>query len=103
MALCILLGLLVAWRPMIPLAGSLAISGMGGFLLGMDSIAVTPGLGSTLIWMLSVSTGVAVGLLIVMGWGDYFRKEWQQIGIRVVGSWIAASALLVLTLNLTVN
>ena len=102
MALCILLGGLVAWRPVISLAGALAISGMAGFLLGMDSVAVTPGLGSTLIWMLSVATGVAVALLIVMGWGDYFRKEWQQIGIRVIGSWIAASALLVLTLNLTV-
>ncbi len=29
------------------------------------------------------------------------REPWQRIGVRVVGSWIAASAILVLALRLT--
>ena len=29
------------------------------------------------------------------------REPWQRIGVRIVGSWIAASAILVLTLRLT--
>jgi hypothetical protein len=39
----------------------------------------------------------------VIGWGDYFTRDWQKIGIRVIGSWIATSALLVFTLSLNTN
>jgi F0F1-type ATP synthase assembly protein I len=34
-----------------------------------------------------------------MGFADYFNKKpWQLIGLRVLGSWLAASALMVLAL-----
>lgn len=37
-------------------------------------------------------------MLFIAGFGEPLHKPWQRIGIRVFGSWIAASALLVLAL-----
>jgi hypothetical protein len=40
---------------------------------------------------------VALAMAIAM----LARRPWQRIGVRVLGSWIAASAILVLALRLT--
>jgi len=103
LVIAILLGLLVASRLTLPVRFCLFLSILAGFVLGLDS---TPG--SATIWteivaIISTTTGLGIALLIVIGWGDYFRKDWQQIGIRVIGSWIATSALLVLVLNLKLS
>ena len=40
-------------------------------------------------------------LLYAMVFADFFtRREWQRIGLRIAGSWVAASAMLVLSLSL---
>jgi hydrogenase/urease accessory protein HupE len=96
----IVLGVLVACRFSLSLEVSLCISGVTGCLLGMDSLTPDPEWWSTAISIFSLTTGLGIALLIAMGWGDHLRKPWQQVGIRVVGSWIATAALLVLTLNL---
>ncbi len=96
----IVLGVLVACRFSLSLEVSLCISGVTGCLLGMDSLTPDPEWWSTAISIFSSTTGLGIALLIAMGWGDHLRKPWQQVGIRVVGSWIATAALLVLTLNL---
>jgi hypothetical protein len=41
-------------------------------------------------------------LLCTMGVADYLKERtWQTIGVRIMGSWITASALLVLSLSLS--
>jgi hypothetical protein len=37
---------------------------------------------------------------LVMTIAVFARRPWQRIGVRIVGSWIAASAILVLALRL---
>jgi len=49
------------------------------------------------------SGGTALGAVVALAYAtflaNYARKPWQRIGVRVVGSWIAASAILVLALT----
>jgi hypothetical protein len=48
--------------------------------------------------------GTAIGaFLIVMFVAEVvvaLRRDWQRVGVRIAGSWLAASAILVLTLRL---
>ncbi len=101
--LAMLLGVLVAVRPSLPRSVCMLLSIISGFVLGMDSIPETSGLGKLIVTLFSTTTGLGIALLIVIGWGDYFTRDWQKIGIRVIGSWIAASALLVFTLSLKLS
>jgi hydrogenase/urease accessory protein HupE len=98
--LAILIGMLVAIRPALPRRFCILLSIIAGFTLGLDSIGETSGPGKLVITIFSTTTGLGIALLMVIGWGDYFTRDWQKIGIRVVGSWIAASALLVFALGL---
>lgn len=100
LVVAMLLGVLVAASPSLPVAVCISLSVITGFSLGVDSLAGSPDWWTSTVSILSTVTGLAIALLIVMGWGDYFKKDWQQIGIRILGSWITASALLVLVLDL---
>jgi hydrogenase/urease accessory protein HupE len=100
LVIAILLGLLVATRLSLPVRFCIFLSIVAGFVLGLDSAPGSATIWTEIVAIISTTTGLGIALLIVIGWGDYFRKEWQKIGIRVIGSWIAASALLVLVLNL---
>lgn len=101
--LTMLMGILVAVRPTLPRWFCMLLSISTGLMLGLDSIAETSGLGKLVITIFSTTTGLGVALLIVIGWGDYFTRDWQKIGIRVIGSWVAASALLVFALGLKLD
>jgi hydrogenase/urease accessory protein HupE len=101
--LALTLGLLVASRPTLPRQACIVLSLIVGFTLGLDSMSTTEGIGKLIVSIFSTTTGLGIALLIVIGWGDYFSRDWQKIGIRVIGSWIAASALLVFTLSLNTN
>jgi len=103
LVIAILLGLLVAIRPALPVITCLCLSFIAGFVLGMDSSPGTANIWTEIVAIISTTTGLGIALLIVIGWGDYFRKNWQQVGIRVIGSWIATSALLVFTLGLQIS
>jgi hydrogenase/urease accessory protein HupE len=101
--LAAILGLLVAIKPVLPRLICLLLSIIAGFTLGIDSMTGAEGIGKLIVTVFSTTTGLGIALLIVIGWGDYFTRDWQKIGIRVIGSWIATSALLVFTLNLNTN
>jgi hydrogenase/urease accessory protein HupE len=101
--LAAILGLLVAIKPVLPRLICLLLSIIVGFTLGIDSMTGVEGIGKLIVTVFSTTTGLGIALLIVIGWGDYFSRDWQKIGIRVIGSWIATSALLVFTLNLNTN
>lgn len=98
--LAFLFGLLVAIRPSLPRRFCLLLGMLTGFTLGLDSITPIEDISKLVVTIFSTTTGLAIALLIFIGWGDYFTRDWQKIGIRVVGSWIAASALLVFALGL---
>jgi urease accessory protein len=94
-------GLLTATAVMLPPLPLVAIGTLAGIAIGLDS-AQQELVGSGLLAALlgtGLSAGVAVLYLFVFA--EWFsRYAWQRIGLRVLGSWGAAAALLVGVLQL---
>lgn len=100
LGMSMLLGLLLVTELAVsPILIGLAAAATGA-LLGMDSDPEVYS-GKALTGAL-FGSGIGIYLLMLypMGLADSLRhKHWQRIGIRVAGSWITASAVLVLTLQ----
>ncbi|MCB1775750.1 MAG: HupE/UreJ family protein [Gammaproteobacteria bacterium] len=97
-----LVGLLVALAKPLPVPLHLVIAVVLGGLLGMDSAQAE--LAGRAMWASLLGSGVALYLLVLYAlvFAEYFsRHAWQRIGLRVIGSWVAAAALLVLALQLS--
>lgn len=94
------LGLLVALARPLPRWIVPVLAAIGGLAIGLDS---SPETGSAWRSFLALTgTGISACLLVVnvLVLAGYLRRPWQRIGIRVVGSWIGASALMVSALML---
>lgn len=77
------------------------LAALAGLLLGMDSDQETLSDNEKLVSLFGSGVGIYLLVLYPMALADSFnQKAWQRIGMRIVGSWIAASALLVLALSL---
>lgn len=96
-ALC---GGLVAWGEELPDWASVFAIGFAGFSVGLNTIPEA-GILLAFLYALGGAMGCAGTLLLVIGFVlGRLKRDWQWIGIRIVGSWIAASATLVLALTL---
>ena len=96
------IGLMVAANPSFGPAWYGVFAAVAGLLLGLDSPQET--LSGKEKFVTLVGSGLGISLLVVypMAMADYFKsKAWQKIAVRIVGSWIAASSLLVLTLTVS--
>ena len=93
-------GLLAALAQPMPRAVPAAILATGALSLIFDSV---PSVVSKLDTLTALS-GTALAATLVFGLVAYatanLNRDWQRIGIRILGSWTAASALLVLALRL---
>lgn len=72
-----------------------------GIMLGIDSSPIViPGLGANTFynWLLGAAMGVYLATIVIASMSALFRTLFQGIILRVLGSWIATSALFVLTL-----
>ena len=98
LALAAVEGITVAAFPRLPrpFCGVLAFT--TGILVGFDSAPETPTLRATLMALGGTGIGASLALVYSAGLADYVKQPWQQIGVRVLGSWIAASSILVLAL-----
>jgi urease accessory protein len=100
----LIVGLLVATRPNLKPYWSLIIGTVSGLSLGLDT--TQPGLtvAQRLISLCGSFLGLAVLLFHTTAFADWFRTRlWQRTAVRIIGSWVSASALLVLALSLSVN
>ena len=71
-----------------------------GFILGLDSAQNGLNLKATLLTLFGSGVGIYFLLLYAMALSESFsKKTWQNIAVRVLSSWISASALMVLALN----
>lgn len=90
----------VAVGRVLPLSAVAAVVALAGGLLGLDSQA--DGLVGRALWM--ALGGTALSLLLGLSWmlmiSDFAKRPWMKIGLRVVASWLAAAAILVLALSL---
>ncbi|MCB1800589.1 MAG: HupE/UreJ family protein [Gammaproteobacteria bacterium] len=93
-------GLLVAWQPALPGVLLFILVAACGLLLGNDS-AQEAYVGKELVVTL-FATGLAVflAMLYLLAAAEVLQRyRWTSVGVRVLGSWIAASALIVLALS----
>jgi hydrogenase/urease accessory protein HupE len=83
----------------VPKVWSTTVGAVLGGLLGVDSLP--DGLSGRALWMSLAGTWLAVllGPAWVMTLCELAVRPWMKIGLRVVGSWMAAAAILVLALN----
>lgn len=96
-----LIGLLTAANLNVGQFGYALLAAAAGLLLGMDTLQESLSGKDKLVSLFGSGVGIYFLFLYPMALADYFKKRpWQLIGVRVVGSWITASSLLVLSLSL---
>lgn len=94
-------GLLVALHPKIPVTVRTVFSAFAALTVGADSGQAELTGAALFAALAGTGIGMTILLLCTMGMADYLQeKPWQKIGVRILGSWITTSALLVLSLSL---
>jgi urease accessory protein len=95
-----LAGLLVAIGRPLPIAISGLLIVVAGLALELDSVPAIISRQDTLLALTGAALGAWLALMFVAGSTIDPKREWQRIGVRILGSWAAASIILVLTLKL---
>ena len=101
--LALICGLLLVLRLNLPAFVSIVLMVFCGIILGLDSSPVMiPGLGANSIisWRLGAAITINMGLAVLALLAYFLNCYWNGIILRVAGSWIATSAIFVLTLML---
>ena len=94
------LGMLVALaHPITPLV-SLPLVASVGIALMLDSVPQEFSMHATFLALVGTLIGAFVIVTFVAEIARAAGRAWQRIAVRIVGSWIAASAILVLALRL---
>jgi len=100
LATAAIMGLLIAASPRLGLYGCATFVALSGFIVALDSTQETLAGRDKVMALAGSGLGMCALFLYPMAFADSFkRRVWQQIGTRVLGSWVAASALLVLSLS----
>ena len=95
------IGLLIAANLRIPFVLCVAVAALTGFLLGLDTTQTVLVGKAKFFSLLGSGLGICFLFLYPLAFADYFGdRNWQKIGVRIVGSWVAASSILVLALSL---
>jgi urease accessory protein len=94
-----LVGVLLAldWRP--PRFVLWLLAAIGGAALALDSPPETPSIEEAHLMLIGTGIGALSALGAVVGGALHLTRPWQRLGVRIAGSWIAASAILVLALT----
>ena len=97
-------GLLVISNIILPKPVYILIGMVLGFIIGLDSAQDT--LSAKAKWVALFGSGVGIYFLLLYAMAvseSLSKKAWQNIAVRVIASWISASALMVLVLNFAVG
>lgn len=103
LGLTLVMGVLLAWKPVLPVWGVGLLAVGSGVLLGLDSVpSLIPGIQASTIYTILAGTAVAATLAVVVltSLALVLRNWLNGMILRVLGSWVAASAIMVLTLQL---
>ncbi len=97
----VLVGVLVATAARLPIDLSTAVVGLICFVVALDSPAASADAGGRLAAL--AGTGIAIAVLFAWVAAPVTRltARWSRVALQVTGSWLAASALLALTLALS--
>jgi urease accessory protein len=99
LAVAAALGAMVAaaWAPK-PLAWLLAA--IAGVALALDSPPQAVRIADAYATLAGTALGACAMLVVVAAVAGHTKADWQRLGVRILGSWIAASAILVLAVQL---
>jgi urease accessory protein len=93
-------GALTAFAATIPRVVGWLLAAVIGVAVGLDSPPQVFSVTEATLILIGTGIGAVVVLIVVAAAAALLKREWQRIGVRVLGSWIAASAILVLALRL---
>ena len=82
-----------------PALVSAPLSLVVGASLGLDSPPEVIAISAATFMLIGTGIGACLIVAIVVAGASYLTLAWQRIGMRILGSWIAASAILVLALR----
>jgi hydrogenase/urease accessory protein HupE len=99
-AITIVLGLLIAlaWSPPEPIAAILV--GGAGLVLGLDSPPQAITISEGNLMLAGTEFGACLALAVIAFCAKVATHRLARIGVRILGSWIAASAIMVLAMTL---
>jgi urease accessory protein len=86
-----------AIRPPLMVLGPLAAA--IGAAIGLDSPPEVISLQDSVLMLIGTGLGALTGLGVVSEVAARMARDWQLIGVRVLGSWTAASALLAIAVR----
>jgi hydrogenase/urease accessory protein HupE len=98
LATAVSVGLLVALNRNLPGAVAGILAAAAGLAIGVDSFPDGMTFWPALAGITGTSLSVSLVLVNVLAGAGYLTLGWQKIGMRVVGSWIGACALMVAAL-----
>jgi urease accessory protein len=92
-------GALVAAGLRLPALVLGALAGVIGAAIGLDSPPEVISLQDAVVMLIGTGSGALIGLCVVIALAARLARDWQLIGVRVLGSWTAASALLAIAVR----
>ena len=100
LALTAITGLLVALARSLPQGLGVLLAAATGLSLALDSPPEALALMQANLTLFGTALGAVLLLLALLQATARLRQHWQRVGARIAGSWITASAILVLALRL---
>lgn len=97
----LVVGVAVSIGRALPAVALLPAAATAGLALGLDSAPTEAVAGNRSLAIAGLVCGTLGMALILTGLTHGMKKQWQRSGVRVAGSWIAATSILVLSLSLT--
>jgi urease accessory protein len=76
------------------------VAAIAGAALALDSPPQAVTITEAYATLAGTATGACAMLVVVAALAGHANADWQRLGIRILGSWIAASAILVLAVQL---
>lgn len=92
-------GLLATLARPVPETLGCVLAVLLGFCIGLDSPPEAISLAEANLMLIGTGLGAAALLILTIAIASRLKAGWARIGARILGSWIAASAILVLVLR----
>jgi hydrogenase/urease accessory protein HupE len=100
LAAAVLAGALTALSRPLPLALTAALVAIVASAMQFDSVPQEISAQPTLLSLAGTAVAAWLTVILVAAMAAQVRREWVRIAVRILGSWIAASAMLVLALRM---
>jgi hydrogenase/urease accessory protein HupE len=92
-------GVLVAAAFRLPILVLGPLAAVVGAAIGLDSPPEVVSLREAVLMLIGTGIGASIALTLAVAGAARMARDWQQIGVRVLGSWTAASALLAIAVR----